>query len=155
MADDPRLRALRCALVQQASGLDPAENRAALDERRRRCAGDADLVVLPEAFARDFGEPGSDLAAFAEPLDGPFVDRGCARSPTETTWHDRGWPACSRRPTTRRRPFNTLVLRGGGGLAAYRKIHLYDSFGYRESDRLSRRAARAGRGRRRAASRSG
>ena len=34
------------------------------------------------------------------------------------------------------RPANTLVVRGGG-TAAYRKIHLYDSFGYRESDRLT------------------
>ena len=34
------------------------------------------------------------------------------------------------------RPFNTLVLRGAAE-ATYRKIHLYDSFGYRESDRLT------------------
>ncbi|MEO6604841.1 MAG: nitrilase-related carbon-nitrogen hydrolase, partial [Aeromicrobium sp.] len=35
-------------------------------------------------------------------------------------------------------PFNTLVVVGPDGLTAtYRKIHLYDSFGYRESDRLS------------------
>ena len=33
------------------------------------------------------------------------------------------------------RPWNTLVLRGTVP-AAYRKIHLYDSFGYRESDRV-------------------
>ena len=33
------------------------------------------------------------------------------------------------------RPLNTLVMRGAAE-AAYRKIHLYDSFGYRESDRL-------------------
>ena len=33
------------------------------------------------------------------------------------------------------RPHNTLVVRGATD-AAYRKIHLYDSFGYRESDRL-------------------
>ena len=34
------------------------------------------------------------------------------------------------------KPFNTLVLRGSA-TADYRKIHLYDSFGYRESDRLT------------------
>ena len=34
------------------------------------------------------------------------------------------------------RPFNTHVARGGAH-AAYRKVHLYDSFGYRESDRLA------------------
>jgi deaminated glutathione amidase len=34
------------------------------------------------------------------------------------------------------RPFNTLVMRGEVS-TDYRKIHLYDSFGYRESDRLT------------------
>ena len=34
------------------------------------------------------------------------------------------------------RPYNTLLVRGAAD-AAYRKIHLYDSFGYRESDALS------------------
>ena len=34
------------------------------------------------------------------------------------------------------RPTNTLVVRGAAS-AAYRKIHLYDSFGYRESDALT------------------
>ena len=34
------------------------------------------------------------------------------------------------------RPFNTLVVRGAAE-ATYRKMHLYDSFGYKESDRLT------------------
>src|SRR5699024_9904229 len=36
-------------------------------------------------------------------------------------------------------PYNTLLLAGPDGdvVPAYRKIHLYDSFGYRESDRLA------------------
>jgi predicted amidohydrolase len=35
------------------------------------------------------------------------------------------------------RPYNTLVAVDGDGLrASYRKVHLYDSFGYRESERL-------------------
>ena len=35
------------------------------------------------------------------------------------------------------RPYNTLVVVDRDGLrASYRKIHLYDSFGYKESDRL-------------------
>ncbi len=32
-----------------------------------------DLVVLPEASMHDFGSADHDLAAVAEPLDGPFV----------------------------------------------------------------------------------
>ena len=36
------------------------------------------------------------------------------------------------------RPYNTLVVADRDGLrATYRKIHLYDSFGFRESDRLT------------------
>jgi predicted amidohydrolase len=35
------------------------------------------------------------------------------------------------------RPWNTLVVAGPAGRASYRKIHLYDSFGYKESDSLS------------------
>jgi predicted amidohydrolase len=34
-------------------------------------------------------------------------------------------------------PYNTLVLAQAGRQTTYRKIHLYDSFGYRESDTLS------------------
>ena len=52
------------------------------------------------------------------------------------------------------RPFNTLVVRGAAE-AAYRKIHLYDSFGYRESDRLTAGRGRAGGGARSRASRWG
>ena len=68
---------LTVSLYQKASGLDPAENRAALDVVRDLAHGDPrpDLVVLPEVFARDFGKPGSHVGEFAEPLDGPFVTR--------------------------------------------------------------------------------
>ena len=62
---------LRVALVQHASGLEPdGQPRACSTELAPR---DADLVVFPEAFARDFGEAGSDVSAYAEPLDGPFA----------------------------------------------------------------------------------
>jgi predicted amidohydrolase len=121
---------LRVALVQHASGLDPDANRALLDHLAPR---DADLVVFPEAFARDFGEAGSDISRYAEPLDGSFaaeVARVAADRPTTVV---AGMFETSADPA---RPYNTLVARGAAE-AAYRKIHLYDSFGYRESDRLS------------------
>ena len=62
---------LRVRLVQRAASLDPAQNRAELASVPSE---GVDLVVWPEAFARDFGEPGSDLAAYAETVDGPFAD---------------------------------------------------------------------------------
>ena len=121
---------LRVALVQHASGLEPDGNRALLDQLTP--AG-ADLVVFPEAFARDFGEPGSDVGPYAEGLDGPFATEvGRVAAERDTTvvagMFERGDDPA--------RPFNTLVVRGGAE-ASYRKIHLYDSFGYRESDRLT------------------
>ena len=125
---------LRLRLVQQASGLEKAENLAALDDVAADLPGDTDLVVLPEAFARDFGEPGSDLAPFAEPLDGPFGGRlNALAEKTGSAWL-AGMFEVAEDPS---RPLNTLVLAGGDEPAAYRKIHLYDSFGYRESDTIS------------------
>ena len=121
---------LGVALVQHASGLEPAGNRALLDQLTP--AG-ADLVVFPEAFARDFGEAGSDVSGYAEALDGPFATE------LERVAADRGATVVAgmfEAGEDPQRPFNTLVARGAAR-TAYRKIHLYDSFGYRESDRLS------------------
>ncbi len=124
------------SLAQRAASLDPADNRAALGlvGELVRGAPRPQLVVFPEVFARDFGKPGSDIAAFAETLDGPFVSAVSSEARAQTSRSSR---ACSRSARTRSRPYNTLVVVGPDGLGAtYRKIHLYDSFGYRESDRL-------------------
>jgi len=121
---------LRVALVQEASGLVPEANRTRLSSLT---PDDADLVVFPEAFARDFGEAGSDVSEYAETLGGDF-DREVARVAGERhTTVVAGMFETSADPV---RPFNTLLVRGAVD-AHYRKVHLYDSFGYRESDRLS------------------
>jgi len=121
---------LRVAVVQEASGLDPVENRARL---RQLVPTATDLVVLPEAFARDFGEAGSDVSPFAEALPGPFGDEVEKVALDNGTTVVAGMFETSADPA---RPTNTLVVRGAGS-AEYRKIHLYDSFGYRESDALT------------------
>jgi predicted amidohydrolase len=117
------------ALVQWAASLDPAENRAALEPLEVR----ADLVVLPEAFARDFGPVADPLGPYAEPLDGPFV-----RAVSDLAGRCGGTVVAGmfEQSADPERPFNTLLVRGAAE-AAYRKIHLYDSFGYRESERLT------------------
>ncbi|GAB3853655.1 carbon-nitrogen hydrolase family protein [Nocardioides maradonensis] len=120
---------LRIALVQAAASLEPSENRATL---QRLFPADADLVVFPEAFARDFGAPGSDVSPYAEPTDGPFAAALTAAAGDATT-AVAGMFEIGTDPV---RPFNTLLVRGRVA-SAYRKIHLYDSFGYRESDRLT------------------
>jgi predicted amidohydrolase len=121
---------VRVAVVQRAAGLEPAENRSLLEELTPDAT---DLVVFPEAFARDFGEAGSDVSGYAESLDGPFVTE------LERVAKERGTTVVAglfETSTDPARPFNTLVARGAT-TAEYHKIHLYDSFGYRESDRLS------------------
>jgi len=119
---------MQVVLVQEASSLDPVVNRERLAEL---VPDGADLVVLPEGFARDFGDPGSELTPYAEPLDGAFATE-VARVARE-----RGTTIVAGMfEEAGERPFNTLVVRGAA-TADYRKIHLYDSFGYRESDVLT------------------
>jgi deaminated glutathione amidase len=126
---------LRCALLQQTSSLDPAENRDALGPLGERLEPETGLVLLPEAYMRDFGKPSSDISAFAEPLDGPFVARLTEFAAAHDTTVVAGMFEVSDDPG---RPYNTLAVVDRDGLrASYRKIHLYDSFGYKESERLS------------------
>jgi predicted amidohydrolase len=120
---------LKVAIWQHAADLDPAVNRAALDLVDPEPG--TDLVVLPEASARDFGEPGSPLGPYAEPVDGPFstaLDAVARRTGAAVL---AGMFETSADPE---RPYNTLVLTDGDRRTTYRKIHLYDSFGQRESD---------------------
>lgn len=130
MPADPVATGLRVAAVQVAADLDPEVNRRRLAEL---VPADTDLVVLPEAFARDFGEAGSDVSPFAEALDGPFAQEAARVAGDRGTTVVAGMFETGPDPE---RPYNTLVVRGAAQ-ADYRKIHLYDSFGYRESDRLS------------------
>lgn len=122
---------LRVRLVQWASDLDPALNRARLASVP--ADGEPDLVVLPEAFAREFGDPSEPLGAYAEALDGPFAQAVDALASELDTTVVAGMFEASDDPE---RPFNTLLVRGDVE-TSYRKIHLYDSFGFRESDRLA------------------
>jgi deaminated glutathione amidase len=84
----------------------------------------------------DFGSPDHDLAAAAESLDGPYVEMladQARRLGATVIGH------IFERHESGDRPYNTSLVIGPDGTtrAAYRKVHLYDSFGYVESDRLS------------------
>jgi predicted amidohydrolase len=130
---------MRLLLLQHTAGTDPRQARVrtadalavALAEQPER----PDLVVLPEATQADFGT-GDDLDARAEPLDGPFVAMLARQARAASTTLVAGM---FERRENGTRPYNTLVAVGPDGdlLATYRKAHLYDAFGYRESDRLA------------------
>jgi len=128
------MAAMRVSLVQLASSIDSAANRDLVESRLGGVDGSADLVVLPEATMHDFGSADHDLAAAAEPLDGPFVAMLAEHARRLDSTIIAGMFE-----RTDDLPFNTLVAVAPDGslAAAYRKIHLYDSFGYRESERLS------------------
>ena len=122
---------MRIALAQILSGTDPAANLELVDRHTREAAeAGASLVLFPEATMCRFGVP---LAPVAEPLDGRWADGVRAIAERSGVTVVAGMFETSEDPG---RPFNTLLVRGAVE-AAYRKVHLYDSFGYRESDRLS------------------
>lgn len=124
---------MRVALVQLAAAVDTAANLTTI--LRLTDAVDAELIVLPEAAMHDFGPPDTPLGPVAQALDGPFVTTLVQQAKARQATVVAGMFERSDDP---RRPYNTLVAIGPDGslLGSYRKSHLYDSFGYRESDRL-------------------
>jgi predicted amidohydrolase len=137
---------MRVAVVQMSSSTDSTANRDRIAAALTALDPEVDLVVLPEAAMHDFGSPDHDLASAAESLDGPFVallSEHAARLGTTIIagMFERSSDSVHSNSghSNSGRPFNTLVAVGPDGsvVASYRKIHLYDSFGYRESDRLT------------------
>lgn len=129
---------MRVTLLQFEASLDKSENLEVIRRLARETApARPDLVVCPEASMYDFGAVDTPLAAAAEPLDGPFVGALAALAKELSAVVVAGmFEVCE---TDRDRAYNTLVaVRPDGTLAgAYRKVHLYDAFGYHESDRLA------------------
>ena len=121
---------MRVALGQLPISPDPAVNlgrvREALTDAARR---GADLAVFPEATQARFG---SDLRAVAEPLNGEF-GTGLAAAARDT---GVALVAGVFEPAPDGRVYNTAVVYDGAGtlVTAYRKIHLFDSLGERESE---------------------
>lgn len=95
-----------------------------------------DLVVFPENFMWPRKLVTEEVKRLAEPLDGPFV-QGMASVMREAGM----WAVftINERREDGGLPYNTAVAMDGDGLVAgsYRKCHLYDALGVRESDRLS------------------
>ncbi len=137
---EPPVRpAVRVTVAQLQVGTDRGANvEVTRDAVREAARVRADVVVLPEyASAFDPRGVGPELA---EPLDGPFVTalreeavRGGVAVLAGTTL-----PAEEDRAGEPRRAVNAVVAVGADGVVAgvYRKVHLYDAFGQRESDRF-------------------
>jgi deaminated glutathione amidase len=129
---------MRIALCQLGSSPSKPENldaaRRALRDAKQR---GADVALLPEVFMA-FLAPNDPVTAaeVAEPVDGPFVSALAAEARALGLYVGCGiWETA---PGEAARAFNTTVLLGPSGdlLLRYRKTHLFDAFGYRESDRI-------------------
>ena len=106
---------------------------SALCRQREAVTRGARLVVLPEYAVFTVPDMGARLVEAAEPVDGPTVTRllevageldvAVVVGVNETAGDGK--------------IHNTLLgIRGGEVVARYRKVHLYDAFGYTESDQV-------------------
>ncbi|PXY27279.1 carbon-nitrogen hydrolase family protein [Prauserella muralis] len=121
---------LRVALCQLTSSADPEENLRLVRDWVAKAAGEgARVVVFPEATMARFGVR---LAPLAQPVDGPWA-RAVADIAAE---HDVLVVAGMFTPDGDR-VRNTLLVTGLGEHRGYDKIHLYDAFGFRESDTVA------------------
>jgi predicted amidohydrolase len=127
---------MRIAAGQFSAGTDPSSNLREIVKLMETAALDsADLMVLPESSLSAAAGPSSMQADVAEPLDGPFITGVAALARrlslpvvVGTTETNPEGP-----------PYNTLVALDAKGTVQgiYRKVHLYDAFGYRESEGIS------------------
>ncbi|RSN10277.1 nitrilase [Nonomuraea sp. WAC 01424] len=119
------------ALCQIPVSPDPSTNLKRAREALARAEG-ADLAIFPEATLTRYGRRVTDLA---EPLDGPFVSglaeaaRAHGLAVIAGVFEPGEGPAGAK-------VHNTAVAIDAEGTvrAAYRKIHLFDSFGSKESE---------------------
>ena len=126
---------MRIAAAQIVSGEDPRQNLDLVEGwTAQAAAAGADLVVFPEATQRAFGHR---LTPIAEDIRGPWaqeVHRIAKRhgivvvvgmfTPADPT--DQGKP----------RVKNTLLAVGPSVTVSYDKLHLYDAFGFEESQNV-------------------
>lgn len=123
------------AVAQFAPGPDPTANLATIGRLvDDSVARGATLVVLPEYSSYFTAEMGPDWVDAAQPVDGPFV-RGLGEIARGHGIHLVAG-LVERIDGEAHRVSNTLVVVDAAGavVATYRKLHLYDAFGMRESD---------------------
>ncbi|WP_334122725.1 carbon-nitrogen hydrolase family protein [Glutamicibacter sp.] len=122
---------MKIALAQVLSTSDPQHNLVTIrDHAKQAKEAGASLVIFPEAMQVAFG---NDLTQVAQPLDGPWATlvRQLARDIGITIIAGMFTPGEGHRVR------NTLVVAGADVDTHYDKIHLYDAFGYAESDSVT------------------
>lgn len=129
---------LKIAIAQISSSPDKRNNLAvSINSMRQARERGAELIVFAE-FQMAFSpasQTAVELTELAESLDGPFVQELCAAAKaskiaTVATIYETASVA--------NRVYDTAVwIDDSGNLASvYRKLHLYDAFGFKESDKF-------------------
>lgn len=127
---------IKIAAAQIVVGLDkPGNVRKISDLASLASKQGAKLVVFPEAAMYNYGTGSHPLVLHAEPLDGPFV-KALGRIAKENSIFIAAGMFES--IPGEQYVFNTVVVINAAGatIGCYRKIHLYNAFGWKESDRF-------------------
>jgi deaminated glutathione amidase len=129
----------KVAVVQVQSSTEKKQNlRRALELVKDSKSAGANLVVFPE-FLMAFSpasQTAKELAEIAEPLEGPFITAlKEAANATRTAIVATIYETCS----IADRVYDSAIwIDAAGNLTAiYRKLHLYDAFGFSESDKFA------------------
>ncbi|MET7771259.1 carbon-nitrogen hydrolase family protein [Nocardia sp. NPDC005366] len=132
---NPAAAKMSVAVIQFAPGTRPSDNLAALREQVGIASErGAEVVVAPEYSMYAVSRLDERVVAVAEPLTGPFAS-GLGAIAAEYGLHLVAGMVEKAEPGSERIR-NTLVAFDPAGtlIARYRKVHLYDAFGQRESD---------------------
>ena len=127
------------AMIQMESVPDPAENLKKAEKFIREavelCA--PDLVVFPETFMSEDGREVQVRNAWAQSLDGLFVAGMRKLAREHGIWIVFGMKEKVEDPEDLR-VYNTVVMLDAEGsiVRTYHKTHLYDAFGYLESEEI-------------------
>ncbi|HKS03424.1 MAG TPA: carbon-nitrogen hydrolase family protein [Arthrobacter sp.] len=124
---------MKIALAQIITGRDVAGNLSVVEEYARRAKdGGAEIVIFPEATMRAFG---NSLLDIAEPVDGPWAGRVRSIAAELGIVIVAGMFTPGSSPADGQgKVRNTLLVTGPGVEASYDKVHLFDAFGFLESD---------------------
>lgn len=126
-------------LAQMASDGLPERNLEKAQKAVAKAAGlyHPDVIVFPELYMSFFpvGTSREITLSTAQPLDGPFVTGMRKLAKEYGVWVIFGMNEAVEDPADPRSYNTTVVVNAEGELVShYRKTHLYDAFGYQESD---------------------
>lgn len=126
---------MKLALAQFTAGVDKAKNlEGIIHWIKAAAAQNVELIMFPEYAMYSPDESTPQIREEAEPLDGPFVSAIQA----EAKKHNIHVVCNFFETSDSSRPYNTSFAIDNQGeiMGTYRKVHMYNAFGYSESDNL-------------------